>query len=60
MSPTKQRRGLGQLKLDAVIQHYKDDEKCFELIVEFPNESFQRMHDAINVKRLLAADATFK
>lgn len=34
--------------------------KCFDLIVEFPNESFQRMHDSINVRRLLDADAAFK
>ena len=58
--PTKQRRGLGKLMMEAVIAHYDDDKHCFELIVEFPNESFQKVHDIINVERLMGADAEFK
>jgi len=51
--PAYQGKGLGSKLYEAVYKYYLDNPKCFELIVEDANDTFQRVQDVVNTKYLL-------
>ena len=51
--PTFQQRGLGSKLYDVTYHHYKDQPRCYQLIVEDASDDFQAVQDLVNCKVLL-------